>query len=131
MSLRYLGNINILVIEDDIVNLQLIRALLAKVSDINVISTDDGEKAIEILESGMRRIDMVLLDLHLPKMQGKDILKHIRRDSKFDNLPVLIITVDGMEESDLRSLGADDFMLKPFDIDSFTTTIASNMKQKD
>ncbi len=130
MSLRYLGNINILVIEDDIFNIQLIRALLAKVSDINVISTDDGAKAIDILENGMRRIDMVLLDLHLPQMQGKEILKHIRRNRKLNNLPVLIITVDGMEENDLRDLGADDFMLKPFDIESFTSTIASNMKPR-
>lgn len=130
MSLKYLGNINILVIEDDIFNIQLIRALLAKISDINVISTDDGAKALDILENGMRRIDMVLLDLHLPQMQGRDILKHIRRNSKFNDLPVLIITVDGMEESDLRDLGANDFMLKPFDIDNFATTIAANMKHK-
>ena len=129
MSLRYLGNINILVIEDDIFNIQLIRALLAKVSDINVISTDDGAKGLDILENGMRRIDMVLLDLHLPQMQGREILKRIRRNSKFNDLPVLIITVDGMEEKDLRDLGANDFMLKPFDIDSFASTIALNFKK--
>jgi len=130
MSLRHLGNINILVIEDDIFNIQLIRALLTKVSDINVISTDDGEKALDILENDLRRIDMVLLDLHLPQMQGREILKRIRRSSKFNDLPVIIITVDGMEESDLRDMGADDFMLKPFDIESFTATISSNMKKK-
>lgn len=130
MSLRHLGNINMLVIEDDIFNIQLIRALLTKVSDINVISTDDGEKALDILENDLRRIDMVLLDLHLPQMQGREILKRIRRSSKFNDLPVIIITVDGMEESDLRDMGADDFMLKPFDIESFTATISSNMKKK-
>ncbi|MFK5975771.1 MAG: response regulator [Sulfurovum sp.] len=130
MSLRYLGNINILVIEDDMFNIQLIRALLAKVSDINVISTDDGAKGLDILENGMRRIDMVLLDLHLPQMQGREILKRIRLNSKFNDLPVLIITVDGMEENDLRDLGADDFMLKPFDIESFASTIALNMKKQ-
>jgi DNA-binding response OmpR family regulator len=130
MSLKYLGNINILIVEDDVFNLQLIRSLLAKISNINIISTDDGHQALNILELGQEEIHMVLLDLHLPQMTGKEILHNIRINRKFDKLPVLIISVDGMDEIELRDMGANDFILKPFDIDNFSKKIAANIQSQ-
>jgi len=128
MSLRYLGNINMLIVEDDAFNVQLIRSLLAKISDINIISTDDGLEALKILEFGNEKIDMVLLDLHMPLKSGKEVLSFIRNNTKFDDLPILIISVDGMDEIELRNMGANDFILKPFDINEFASKISENMK---
>lgn len=128
MSLRYLGNINMLIVEDDAFNIQLIRSLLAKISDINIISTDDGLEALKILEFGNEKIDMVLLDLHMPLKSGKEVLSFIRNNTKFDDLPILIISVDGMDEIELRNMGANDFILKPFDINEFASKISENMK---
>ena len=124
MDLKYLGNITILLVEDDIFNLQLIRSLLKKISHANIISTDDGSKALDTMESGEQKIDMILLDLHLPQMSGKEILHHIRKNKDFDDLPVLIISVDGMDETELRQMGANDFILKPFDIDDLAKKIS-------
>jgi DNA-binding response OmpR family regulator len=73
---------------------------------------------------------MVLLDLHLPQMTGKEILHNIRKNRKFDKLPVLIISVDGMDEIELRDMGANDFILKPFDIDNFSKKIAANIQSQ-
>lgn len=130
MSLKHLGTINMLIVEDDAFNIQLIRSLLAKISDTNIISTDDGLEALKILEFGDEKIDMVLLDLHLPGQNGKDILSVIRKNEKFDDLPVLIISVDGIDEVELRNMGANDFILKPFDIDEFAAKISFNLKDK-
>jgi len=128
MSLKHFGTINMLIVEDDAFNIQLIRSLLAKVSETNVISTDNGLEALKILESGEQKIDMLLLDLHLPGKNGKDILHLIRKNEKFNDLPVLIISVDGMDEIELRQMGANDFILKPFDIDAFVVKITANLK---
>jgi len=130
MSLKHFGNINLLIVEDDAFNIQLIRSLLAKISDTNIISTDDGVEALEILESEDQKIDMVLLDLHLPIKSGREILESIRGNEKFADLPVLIISVDGMDEIELRKMGANDFILKPFDIDEFAAKISTNLKDK-
>ncbi len=130
MSLRHFGNINMLIVEDDAFNIQLIRSLLSKISDTNIISTDDGLKALEILESVDKKIDIVLLDLHLPIKSGREVLEIIRGSEKFDDLPVLIISVDGMDEIELRKMGANDFILKPFDIDEFAVKISTNLEDK-
>ena len=130
MSLKHFGKVNMLIVEDDAFNIQLIRSLLAKISDTNIISTDDGSEALKILESGDEKIDIVLLDLHLPLKSGREVLESIRGNNKFDNLPVLIISVDGMDEIELRKMGANDFILKPFDIDEFASKISANLKDK-
>jgi len=128
MNLKDLGTINILIVEDDVFNVKLIRSLLDKIADTHIISTDDGMNALKILEFGDEKIDMVLLDLHLPRKNGKEILGFIRKNEKFDSLPVLIISVDGMDEIELRKMGANDFILKPFDIDEFAAKISANLK---
>ncbi len=130
MDLKHLGTMNMLIVEDDAFNIQLIRSLLAKISDTNIISTDNGLEALKILEFEDEKIDMVLLDLHLPGKSGKDVLNFIRKNEKFDDLPVLIISVDGMDEVELRKMGANDFILKPFDIDEFAVKISANLKDK-
>jgi len=128
MSLKHLGTINMLIVEDDAFNIQLIRSLLAKISDTNIISTDNGLEALKILELEDEKIDMVLLDLHLPGKSGKEVLQFIRKNEKLNDLPVLIISVDGMDEVELRKMGANDFILKPFDIDEFAAKISANLK---
>ena len=127
MDLRNIGKINVLIVEDDSFNIHLISALLKKIADVEITATDDGKEAIGILESGEKAIDVVLLDLHMPKMDGRDVLTAIRQQSKYNNIPIIIISVDGLDEDELLKLGADDFVLKPFDIDKFAATLAKHL----
>jgi two-component system chemotaxis sensor kinase CheA len=127
MDLRNLGKINVLIVEDDSFNVHLISALLKKIADVEITATDDGKEALEVLESGDKAIDVVLLDLHMPKMDGRDVLAAIRQQSKYNNIPVIIISVDGLDEDELLKLGADDFVLKPFDIDKFAAVLAKQL----
>jgi two-component system chemotaxis sensor kinase CheA len=130
MSLKYLGEKNILVVEDDAFNIQLIRSLLKKVSEMNILSSHDGEKALDLLEFGDAPIDMVLLDLRMPIMDGKELLKRIRSNPTYDDLPILIISVDRTNEEELRAMGANDFIHKPFNIDDLVAKISSNFTYK-
>ena len=127
MDLKTLGKINVLVVEDDAFNVHLLSALLKKIADVEITSTDDGREAIEILDSGDKAIDIILLDLHMPKMEGKDVLTAIRQQSKYNHIPIIIISVDGLNEEELLQMGADDFILKPFDLDKFVSVFAKQL----
>ncbi len=126
MNLKYLGNKNILIVEDDAFNAQLLRSLLTKISNMNIISSYDGAEALHILESNEEKIDMVLLDIRMPIMDGKDLLMHIRQNKTLDDMPILIISVDNSNKSELLEMGANDFILKPFDIDNLASKISAN-----
>ncbi len=128
MSLKYLGNKNILIVEDDIFNIQLLRSLLTKISDMNIITAHDGVSALKFLEPGIDKIDMILLDIRMPIMDGKEMLGHIRENETLADIPVLIISVDQDNETELREMGANDFILKPFNIDDLASKISANFK---
>ncbi|CAB3644972.1 response regulator [Trinickia soli] len=73
----------------------------------------DGESADAVLLTG--RYDLILLDMRLPRMSGKDVLARLRR--RGDNAPVLMLTAHGSidDKVDCFSAGADDYVVKPFD----------------
>jgi len=126
MSLKHLGNKNILIVEDDAFNMQLLRSLLTKISNMNIIPSYDGAEALHILESAKEKIDMILLDIHLPVMNGIDLLGHVRQHYSYEDLPVLIISVDKKDKADLFRMGANEFIHKPFDIYDLASKISSN-----
>jgi two-component system, OmpR family, response regulator TctD len=78
-----------------------------------VDSVPDGEPADSVLTT--QRYDVVLLDMRLPRMSGKDVLARLRR--RRDNVPVLMLTAHGSidDKVDCFSAGADDYVVKPFD----------------
>jgi len=130
MSLKYLGQKSILVVEDDAFNIQLIRSLLNKISDVKIISSSDGADALKIINSKKYKIDMILLDLRMPIMTGKELLTRIRNHAEYNDVPILIISVDDDNENELRQLGANDFIHKPFKIDDLAQKISKNFTEK-
>jgi len=75
----------------------------------------DGQEAIDFL-SADEQVDLVLLDLMMPKLSGLDVLKQIREQDKFKSLPCIILTAggDAKHERDALALGATQFLTKPF-----------------
>ncbi len=122
MDLDHLTGKTFLIVDDDSFNIQLIKTMLEKLADVRVVSTDSGSEALTVLKVCGEYIDMVLLDLQMPEMKGEDVLAAIRHDLQSD-IPVLIISVNGLEELDLKEKGADDFVLKPFDLDDLKSKI--------
>jgi CheY-like chemotaxis protein len=72
---------------------------------------------------------MVLLDLQMPEMRGEEVLEVIRKELNLD-VPVLIITVNGLDEKELLAKGANDFVLKPFDLDDLKTKILKHLPKE-
>jgi two-component system alkaline phosphatase synthesis response regulator PhoP len=75
----------------------------------------DGQEALEILERE-RDVDLVLLDLMMPRMTGLDVLKAVRAREEWKTLPCVILTAAGHDqhERDAMKMGATEFLTKPF-----------------
>ncbi len=75
----------------------------------------DGQEAVDVLEQE-ENLDLVVLDLMMPRLSGLDVLDRIRSSDKWKDLPCIILTAAGQEdyERDARAGGATDFITKPF-----------------
>lgn len=103
--------IDILIIEDDIFLADLYKSKFT-LEGFKVYLAYDGEKGLEILKKNS--IDIVLLDLVLPKMSGFDILKFMKTDNKLKQIPVVLLT-NLSQKGDIDkglNLGADDYLIK-------------------
>lgn len=102
----------IMVIDDQMLNIQMIRNVL---SDNTITAALDGEQALHMLASDPLP-DLILLDIILPGLNGFDVLKRIKANSRTMNIPVIFITglnsVENEEEG--FNLGAVDYIVKPF-----------------
>ena len=80
-----------------------------------VTLTYDGQEALDAV-NGDDRVDLALLDLMMPKLSGLDVLREIRTQEKFRDLPCIILTAggDAKHERDALALGATQFLTKPF-----------------
>lgn len=101
---------NILVVEDEQNILDVIKAYLLK-EGYNVFEAKDGEKALELFNS--KDIHLIILDLMIPKISGEEVCSKIRNAS---DVPIIMLTAKSDEESriDGLSIGADDYVVKPF-----------------
>ncbi|MDD4894610.1 MAG: response regulator transcription factor [Candidatus Omnitrophica bacterium] len=104
---------NILVIEDDKHISKLVKYNLEK-AGYSCVLADDGEEALDILAK--ERTDLIILDIMLPKMDGFEVCKVIKQDSKLKNIPIIMLTAKGEEVDRIvgLELGADDYVVKPF-----------------
>lgn len=103
------------IVEDNPANTALVEALLRRSGIANIACYDNARTALEAMPS--EHFDLILLDLHMPDMDGFEMLDALSRHSKGRWLPVLVITADATEEAARRALalGAKDLITKPFD----------------
>src|SRR5450830_910185 len=104
----------ILVVDDEPRYLRLLEAnLLTKDKEYEVFTASDGEKALETFSANP--VDLILLDVLLPRMDGFAVCQRIRQ---FSNVPIIMLTAKGEEQDRVRGLdvGADDYLVKPFSV---------------
>jgi DNA-binding response OmpR family regulator len=103
----------ILIVEDDKHISKLLRYNLEK-AGFECSSTITGEDALDILDK--EAIDLVILDIMLPKMDGLEVCKSIKRSENLSHIPVIMLTAKGEEVDRVvgLELGADDYVVKPF-----------------
>jgi adenylate cyclase len=115
--------VTVLAVDDQPVNLRLLDAVLTPRGH-RVITTSSGAEALAVLES--EDVDIVLLDVLMPGMDGYEVCRRIRATPTTEFLPVVMITASGSEQR-LAALeaGADDFVTKPFDQGELLARVAS------
>ncbi len=108
---------NVLVVDDDVRNLFALTTAFEKYR-INTITAESGKEAIDILsENG--NIDIVLMDIMMPEMDGYETTQKIRREHKNTNLPIIAVTAKAMKGDREKCIeaGASDYITKPLKID--------------
>jgi CheY-like chemotaxis protein len=120
--------VNILLVEDDLADQKLIKASIKAqriANELNIMST--AEEALDFLHSlsksngGVSRPDLILLDLNMPGMGGKEFLKNIKADEELQQIPVVILTTSNSEKDvvDSYKLQAAGYIHKPVTLDEF------------
>ncbi len=106
--------LKILLVDDDTINRKLIKTLLSHHQDLvkDIIEANNGAEALEIVESNSD-IDLVLLDILMPILDGRDFLKTFRSKKSNSNIPVIVLTTDDSQKKEVLNYGADDILIKP------------------
>lgn len=125
--------IDILLVEDSPSDIRLTKEAFrdAKViNELNVVT--DGELAMRYLRreppyEGAKRPDLILLDLNLPKKDGREVLEEVKNDPILKSIPIVVLTTSQNEMDVLRSykLHANSYVVKPVDLNRFLAVIRS------
>jgi PAS domain S-box-containing protein len=113
----------LLYIEDNLSNLRLVERILARRPEVKLISAMQGGIGLELARQ--HQPDLLLLDLHLPDIQGDEILRQLRADPRTEQLPIVMISADATSAQieRLRAAGASDYLTKPIDVRKFLTLV--------
>ena len=103
----------ILAVDDDMINLKLLKSMLTKNPNVKeVIEAKNGADAIGHIES-RNDIDLVLLDIIMPIMNGLEVLRVVRLDENIKQTPIIVLTTDETKKTEALELGANSFLMKP------------------
>ena len=102
----------ILIVDDESRMRKLIKDFLTA-KGYSILEAEDGEKALQVFEENSEKIDLILLDVMMPKLDGWSVLRQIRQTSK---VPIIMLTARGEEQDELFGfeLGVDEYISKPF-----------------
>jgi two-component system response regulator len=131
MDHQYGKPVEILLVEDNPGDAKLATVALHKAKVSNRIThVEDGVEAMDYLHqrgkyAGAARPDLILLDLNLPRKDGREVLEEIKIDDVLKRIPVVVLTVSSAEEDILKSynLHANCFITKPIDINRFMEVV--------
>lgn len=114
----------ILVVDDELRNIKLITAMLSS-EPYEILQADNGEKALEIINT--HRIDLVLLDVMMPGINGFEVTRIIKNNQETKNIPIILVTaLDGSEnKTKALEVGADEFLTKPVNKVEIITRVKS------
>ncbi len=126
-------HIEILLVEDSPADVLIAREALSEAKLLNTIHVaEDGVQALDFLYQRGKfaaaiRPDLILLDLNLPRKNGREVLAEIKADDSLKKIPVVVLTTSSAEEDVLRSynLHANCYVVKPVEFNSFVDAVKS------
>jgi CheY-like chemotaxis protein len=112
----------VLVVEDNEMNMQLVEYLLEE-GGFDILKASSGEDALRL--AGETVPDLILMDIHLPGMDGLSVVREMKSDQKTQNVPILALTAHAMRGDRDRFLeaGCDGYISKPIDVKTFVSSI--------
>jgi CheY-like chemotaxis protein len=120
--------LKIFLIEDDCDDIELLKeAFDANNIDCEIEVVMEGDKAMSTLSQSNEPPDVIVMDLNLPKLHGREILSLVKASEKFSGIPVVVLTTSSFHD-DVKfaySMGARQFITKPNTIEGFNTTVQS------
>ncbi|HEX7241174.1 MAG TPA: response regulator, partial [Longimicrobiaceae bacterium] len=121
----------LLYVEDNLANLALIETILLARPEVTLLTALQGRLGLDL--AAEHRPDLVLLDLHLPDMQGDEVLARLRADPRTRDVPVIVISADATSGRIDRLLeaGAREYMTKPLDVDRFLAAVDGVLRERD
>ncbi|MCL2193259.1 MAG: response regulator [Treponema sp.] len=102
----------ILIVDDADINIMILDEILCE--NYRIITANNGKEGLERLRSAEPLPKIVLLDVMMPEMNGREMFEMMKADAKFRRIPVIFITAENDSESELLAAGAVDFINKPF-----------------
>jgi putative two-component system response regulator len=103
---------SVLIVEDEDINAEMLQEILKK--DYEIITASNGKIALDMLRTAVILPKLILLDIIMPVMNGRQMFEIMKEDSAFKRIPVIFITAANDSESELLAAGAVDFINKPF-----------------
>ncbi len=105
--------LTVLIVDDDMINRMLLKALLKKSSRVTaIVEAENGSDALEKARV-TDNIDIILLDVMMPILNGIEFLKIFRSDMANSHIPVVVLTTDDTRKTEVFDNGANDFIRKP------------------
>lgn len=118
--MRDLSLYTMLLVEDEIINALLIKLILED-SRINIITAVDGQDALDKYNDNKNKINIILLDIHMPLFNGYQVYDMIRKTNK--DIIIIAQTANAEDKEYCMSIGFNDFIAKPIDIKRLESTI--------
>jgi putative two-component system response regulator len=120
----------ILIVDDEEINIRLLTALCESL-DYATLTARNGVEAVDITIREMP--DLILMDVMMPKMNGFEATERLKSDERTSLIPIIIVTALDSRDDRLRgiSIGANDFLTKPVDLEELSLRLKNNLKLKD
>ena len=117
----------VFLVDDDYEDHEIFKMAFSKVkSDFNLVTAENGIEALDkIKEDPEFNPDIIFLDVNMPRMNGKECIKEMRKIARVQNIPIILYsTHDGQKEiNEAKEAGASDFMTKPSSITEFAKAL--------
>lgn len=104
----------VLVVDDFATMRKIVRNILKQIGFEDIFEAEDGNVALQVLKN--EKIGLVVTDWNMPNLSGLELLKTMRRDPKFSQMPVLMVTAEGLKDNVLEAVkaGVNNYVVKPF-----------------
>ncbi|MDH5656704.1 MAG: response regulator [Spirochaetia bacterium] len=119
---------NILYVEDNPANLRLITQVMEKIQGVELISAHTPQLGLDLCDA--KEMDLILLDINLPGMNGFEMLEKLRSMNQYKDVPILAVSANAMpgDIAKGKEAGFDEYITKPINIQNFIQTVKEYLK---